>query len=779
MKKKFQILTIASLAMMAAVLTTGCSDDDDNNTPLDPSEVVEEGAEDIADGVMYRVVRADSLDQFKMPLKVLTKVDITPEKNDYYGAKIVEENGTKYVVPVQKKAQDKPLVAVRVKVSPRTNPELGRNVFLLFYNPDAVPASAKTRASTADNVYRRWIGRPMNYWQGLTPKSDKVIISYDDIITLGDTLLVETPPQVKEFCVEYSGATCEETTHAFAANVGVSWKTSRKRLLATPATPAAQQTEDGLWEAVKPSNKAKSGTLDFGVAGSFNTSNSYEYYINMYRNQLMDVALNMGRFEANDNGGIPDAALLWKLTNKDFRNAIEAVKDPNTFNTTTFYNSWGTDVITQGRFGGCYYYVYGRRENAYETSVDVDAVANFKTAYPNSSGTNGQNQWLLIFQLKNSDFVSSSASATYNYDHYYEASRAQKFELTVGGNLHTANDISTWISGFSDKSNWQLISYRVGDDDPTYSTDDFVSGQALPADGPYTYPIDQYIYNMAEGFELSLGSEALPLDKEQIAKWKKIAQKLADARVDYIASHALPLYEKPRLVIADFMMKNGDNGNQKGDPNPFIAEDPREAGKYRIYYPMMAHPQNAPIDGGYAFESSQSTYAVDPSDSKDEYWYYALASEDDCTGIVDIIFHNKNKKYYEDRGDNAQEAHPGYLINNNVVKVKYFDAGSDNAQDKITAIALVEPMKKSVDTDHIYACTGGSELKRSATQSETRKWEDWWNQEMKVSDNDYDEYWYEGGISNPHELIPVYSTKTLPIDRVNEKTICHPLKWGQ
>ena len=104
MKKKFQILTIASLAMMAAVLTTGCSDDDDNNTPLDPSEVVEEGAEDIADGVMYRVVRADSLDQFKMPLKVLTKVDITPEKNDYYGAKIVEENGTKYVVPVQKKA---------------------------------------------------------------------------------------------------------------------------------------------------------------------------------------------------------------------------------------------------------------------------------------------------------------------------------------------------------------------------------------------------------------------------------------------------------------------------------------------------------------------------------------------------------------------------------------------------------------------------------------------------------------------------------------------------
>ena len=49
--------------------------------------------------------------------------------------------------------------------------------------------------------------------------------------------------------------------------------------------------------------------------------------------------------------------------------------------------------------------------------------------------------------------------------------------------------------------------------------------------------------------------------------------------------------------------------------------------------------------------------------------------------------------------------------------------------------------------DHILASTGGSELKRRYNEKEYDSWKNWWNQEMKVSGDDYDEYWYEKTIT--------------------------------
>ena len=111
---------------------------------------------------------------------------------------------------------------------------------------------------------------------------------------------------------------------------------------------------------------------------------------------------------------------------------------------------------------------------------------------------------------------------------------------------------------------------------------------------------------------------------------------LIEAKEDYLNAHAAGMTAKPRLVVADMIMKYGDNDHKNGQPQPFVGTDPRNASRKWIYYPMMAN-KYAPVDRGYAFESSQDDYTV-AVDTKDEYWYYAMASENDCDGIVEIQF---------------------------------------------------------------------------------------------------------------------------------------------
>lgn len=214
----------------------------------------------------------------------------------------------------------------------------------------------------------------------------------------------------------------------------------------------------------------------------------------------------------------------------------------------------------------------------------------------------------------------------------------------------------------------------------------------------------------------------------------------------------------------DIMMKFGTNGHKNGEPQPFVAADPRNPTTLRIYYPMMAN-KYAPADIGYALETSQQEYIV-CEDSKDEYWYYAMALENECDGIVDVIF-GKSKDYYYKRGDHAA-ATGGLLNTKNYVLVKFFDETVNLPAEKITAVAIMEGSK-------VIASTGGSELKRSPTEGEVNAFNQFWSVRTER-----DGKWKEGGgaIIN-HAIHSAFSTQTLPIRRLNEKTVCHPLAWGE
>lgn len=780
--KKTNLFMLASLFMLAAAagLMTACSTDDD---PVDNGEVIAEIPEDVAQGALFRIIHADSLYKHKVPLAKFDDIEVTPANNEYYGAEIIEENGTKYVVPVQKKAQDKPLVCVRTKIIPKSNPDLGRNVFLVFYNPAALPQTRATDTNGKEKVYERYIGGSVHYF-GKPGATVNTIISYDQVKLFGDTLMREDNPTPKEFHVEYSGTSFEETAQSFSVNVGLSSKKTReigfnRAQIVNGAlevvTPNILSDEDEfgmmldalMGSVTRTYTVAKSRTLDFGIAGTFDTSESYEYYINMYRAQLADVHMDMGRFETDANGHIPDIQLLWTITNPAFCKAIAAVNDTSAtgFNAKDFYDRWGTDIITQARFGGGYYYIYGRKENTYEQTVDIDAMASFRKAYPNTDAMSNEHtgDWVKIFQAKNSDYVSREISATYNNSHYSEASKAQIYELSLGGNLHNASDVATWMKGFDDPANWDLLSYHVSSD-------------ITPADGsdggPYLYPIDQYIQNMAIGYFLSLeDKDRLPLDEAVANKWLAVASRLAEKRCEYIANASSYVYPRSRLVVADFFMKKSDDGHRKDDPKTLILFDEKDQ-QYRIYYPMMVNQFQTDDERnwGYALETSGSPYNVIGNDA-DHYWYYSLAYEEDCTGLTDVDFANKKPSDdYFKRGDDSYHGEMGINFSPRYTWVKYFNSKRDDPSQKITAIGLTVDGK----VDHVFSSTGGSELHPKSDSYDKAEWLEGWRQNADRSHIKHK--WNDGGwwVQN-WKFAPIMRRDTLPIRNI--KNIVHPKKW--
>ena len=778
MRKKHYFHTLLASVMLAVTvgLMTACSTED--NYAGNGGEITQ-GSEDIALGALFRVIHADSLDKHKVPLAAFDDVEVTPANNEYYGARVIEENGTKYVVPIQKKVQDKPLVCVRTKIVPKSNPNLGRNVFLVFYNPAALPKTRAVDTNGKEEVYKRYIGGSVYYF-GTPGATVNTIISYDHVKTFGDTLMREDNPTPKEFHMEYSGASFEETAHSFSVNIGLSSKKTRQKGLniaqvidgTLDIVPATIDNGTGFLNArsigvgTRAETVVKSRTLDFGISGNFDTSESYEYYINMYRAQLSDVHMNMSRFETDGNGHVPDVKLLWSITNPEFCKAIAAVRDTTAagFSATDFYDTWGTDIITQARFGGGYYYIYGRKENTYEQSVDIDAMASFRKSYPNTDAMNNGNtgDWVKIFQAKNADYVSREASATYNINHYSEASKAQTYELSLGGDLHKADDVATWMNGFDDPANWNLLSYHVGSDKtPTDGSEG----------GPYLYPIDQYIQNMAVGYYLSLEKDGLPLDEAAAKKWLAVANRLAEKRNEYIANGATNVYPRTRLVVADFMMVKSDDGHRKGDPKTLILFDEKDQ-QYRIYYPMMVNQFQTGDERnwGYALETSGSPYNTIGNDA-DHYWYYSLAYEEDCTGLVDVDFtHDKPSDDYFQRGDDSYHGEMGIWFNYKYTWVKYFNSKRDDPSQKITAIGLTVDGK----VDNVFSTTGGSELHPMSDSYDKDEWLEGWKQNADRSHIKHK--WNDGGWWTQNwKFAPILRRDTLPIRNI--KNIVHPKKW--
>lgn len=750
---KIKLLFIAAIT---AALLCQCSEDG-SEIPILP-----EGVNDIVDGKLFHFIDVDELNENLLELKTLAEVELTSD-NDSYSFENRIINGTQYVVPVINGTQEEGYQIVKLKITPKGHSEYARNLMLVFRKKQD-----DTKSEPLLSCYSEYIGKGTRCYEDIS-NTTYPVLKYEYIEQLDENYLTVNSTLNSLKMMEYSGYDYQSTMESWAFDVGASFQHTRPAkfkplsdsdldLVLDIAGGNADLLGDLLPVPEKTRNTTVlSGSFDFGMSGSLNASIAYEYYLNLYVVKKAEIALNMSRFEYSDNNPNPDLR-LFSLLSQEFAEEVCSVPSAS-FNATQFFDEWGTDVITQAVFGGYNLYIYGRSENAYEETVGFDAMAELKRTKPSTEG----HSWIDIYKNAHSDYAGTSFDVSYMNEDYSEASKSVSFTTTIGGNM-TDNDASGWLEGFnstSESDHWAIIGYRRTSEEP-------VEGATVVDSTSLLYPIETMAHNMVSAYFLNFLAEMTPQDIEAYSNAAENVNSLIEAKEQYLNDHAGQMDKtKSRLVIADIMMKYGDNGHKKGQPEPFVGTDPRNQTRKFIYYPVMAN-KHAPANSGYALETSQDEYTV-AVDKYDEYWYYALAHEDECDGIVDIIF-GKSKDYYTRRGDSSHES-SNDTNTGNYILVKFFDSAVDSPSDKITAIGWYDK-----DDKKLIANTGGSELKRNPTESEENAWKAYW--EDREERGDY--LWNEGGIDiHYHKLYPVFVRKDLPVDRFNESTVCHPLKWGE
>lgn len=756
-KKKFK--SVFSLLLLAGLTCfTACQDDEVLKGDISKEEYVPEGTKDVAGGALVHIIDEGDIANRALPLSALRKVEIEPGQSEYLQFTCEQrEDGKWYVVPQQVKALDKPFEVIPVKITPREYPEEGRTVLMVFRQ-----GSMDTKTGDAiTSVYSEVLGKSTRCYNEFGNTVGSVLL-YDRISQLGEEYLTANTTQKELSMMEFSGDSYEKTMENWSFNVGASFKKTRKKGL-TRDEKEAYLTHDQLMDILsqKPTY-VWSGSFDFGMSGSLSASEAYEYYLNLYHVKMSEVKLNMSAFEQEKK----DSTLL-ALLSPTFVNALNVEMDSNKAN--AFFDDWGTDVITQGSFGGYNIYIYGRKENVYEQSVGFDAQGKLQRSHPTTSGST----WEEIYKNAHSDYAEGHFDVAYQNENYEQASKAVSLQFSTGGDL-AINDPQKWLDGFNtdgSDSKWALISYSVSSDEKTDSI-------------CHIYPIEEIVGQIAFTYE-QLVKDRTEADSEALTTLLKNYSELLNAKDDYLNSKLAVIHPKSRLVLADIIIKSGTNGHKKGEPKPFVAQDPNDQNNYFVYYPIMAN-MNAPTNKGYAFEFSQQEYVV-ADDKDDKYIYYAMAPSDDCLGIVDAVFCQKataegfnNGRYYVARGVHADENMPGAL-DNNYLFVKYYDEGVDHdPAKKITAVAMVN----HDDNNKIIASTGGSELRMNATQTEENKFNefwsrdkwDWYTGEERVGKN-----WvfYKGGLVFHNRFFVVYTTQDLPITHFRESSVWQPKKWGE
>ncbi len=762
MKMKYLKSPVVALLLLGGLTCMVGCDDDETVGDVGIEEYVPQNTKDVAGGALVHIIDVNDEGSHALPLSVLRMVDIETAPNEYVKFNCEQrEDGKWYAVAQMEKPLDKPFEIVPVKITPREYPEKARTVLVVLRQ-----GGVKTRAGEAiTSVYSEVLGKGTRCYDQLGNTTNSVLL-YEQISQLGEEYVTANTTQKQFTMLEFSGDSYEKTMESWSFDVGASFQKTRKKGLTSEDKNALAQYTDKTTLAKQTAailqNKPTyvwSGSFDLGVSGSLSASESYEYYLNLYRVKMSEVRMNMSAFEQERK----DPTLLAMLSST-FVNALNV----DNLNTTEFFDNWGTDVITQGSFGGYNIYIYGRQENVYEYTVGFDAQGKLKRGKPSSSGST----WQDIYKNAHSDYAQGYFDVSYQNENYEKASKAVSLQFSTGGDL-AIDDPQKWLDGFNadgSDSKWALIGYNVSSDEKNDSI-------------CHLYPIEELVGQIAFTYA-QVVTDPTEADAEAVSRWLENYSELLNAKDDYLNSKQVVQRAKSRIVLADVIIKSGSNGHKNGDPVPFVDKDPNAPNNYLTYYPMMAN-SNAPCDRGYAFEPTSSDYIV-ATDYDDKYFYYALAPSDDCQGIVDAVFCQKGTaedfnggNYYVARGVNANEELTGAL-DDNYLYVKYYDEGVDHdPSKKITAIGFLN----KDDHDKIISSTGGSELRMNATQTDENRFNEFWaekNWTWYAGERKGAKWcFYEGGLVKYNQFYVVYTTQDLPIKHFREGSVWQPKKWGE
>lgn len=700
MNRKFQFLVISVFAF----LTLACSDDSDS--PKYP--VLQEGVVDVVNGYNSIIIDLDSLE--KIQLHTDRKVTLE-NNNEYINFEVIKESGKQYIKTSLKKdiSEIKPFMTkLNIKIQSYLNSrsgtyeeseaEMTKDLYVSFRRTTVAP-------DNVDVNYARAIGK------GTKPWGDMGNVTYPilDFNAIYEHIGKNENLTLKSIFFETSGERYISSLEKLGINLGLS---------------AANQ---------KKGKFVFSGSASYGINKSTSKSSYYEYYIGYYGKKMAEIRLNED-WIFNQNSM---SALLDKTVNDVLNNpGSKAYQQYSNDETGIFalLEQYGTHVITQASFGGNYTVLYGREENAYETSVGHDAGLSIGSKMP----MNGTKSWREIYLNKTaSPAVSGSVDVSKYEEERDIASKSFHIITAKGGNA--SEDMDAWDKSVTldSKDTWIPISYKLEGDSEDKSS-------LLPI------------------YELVVDTKR----KEAIKTYIE----------DFTEKHTPSTIESPMIVV-DFMMKAaGTNKRKDGMPESFIGEDPY--GQKRWYYPLMAN-KYAPSDAGYALETSSNDF-ISITEDDDHYWYYALGHVDDKVyGITDIRFAEDGADGTDGFTRRGDHCHVG-IKNNKVLEsryvyLKYAKQGTADTQ-LIKGIGL-----EDLEEEKVIASTGGTEMVYPFGSDDYSRYNKYWGKGLyKVTGT----HWYTGGYIRKCKIRPVYTLKPLDVnfsfgDGNAKGQISHPRKWGE
>lgn len=509
-----------------------------------------------------------------------------------------------------------------------------------------------------------------------------------------------------------------------------------------------QELVDNMWQEFGISvstlgftNKGATTPMNSKLfSGSFNqrfqhnqtSSNRFEYHVDVHVKPMVELHLNTGIYTSDSN---PDVFLPFLTTTasrllNDTGSDLYRKYPNNKEGIFNLYDTYGTHVLVGGVFGGSYTYIYSRKENLYydETVFAAEAELSAKSASPAGENEN----WLqTYYRVMGTHGGKIGAGGGYTKSELNEHMSEESIMIITGGNASV--DFESWDNSITDEnSNLHIVSY------------------APRGDTTRCYLIPLYYLSRNPARQNAL--------KENL---------------DIYLDERTKIDEKPKLVVADFMMRTGkdDHGEPAGQ-RVFDGPD----GKKRIYSPLVMNTKGP--DGsriGKMLDTSSHHY-LDVGDSADQLWWVALDFEDECHPIYHMRFMEKDdarKHGFEPRGQDAESGMKWDAIDNHYVSLR-FTPDNDHTQP-ITGVGIARK-GKSDDKYYVIASSPGTDMtlpysvdtqfpaywgsKEYKSKSENPPYRFGVDQENDLNEGDS---WFGRNKATNHKqwIFPVYTTKAL------------------
>lgn len=728
MIKFYQKLLIGSL-IIGGLSLTSCSDDNDLNYDSYPDLI--EGAGDITGGTNVVIVDINKIQERLFSIGTQKPVELSIENSaefpllielirDSEGFQYLKCNGLKdasfqlaapKVFDILVKAKDGSQ-SKKVKV--------------------AVRSSASSITNSDDLTYAAsYIGRGVFPWNSYGAVGSSPVLDFEAFIPY---IHAYYPQEGMAFVL--SGDRREETMEKLSTKIGLSAK-------------ATINEEVG--------KTIMSGDVSVGYNSTSHAVKNFEYYLGYYGVRQASVAADtlvvaQLRDQVDENGSSSLCAFLDTVANATLNNKNQVINGSIPYNTynnndsTSIYallDHFGPYVLMQGTFGGTYIYMYARKENAYNKSIEQDVTGSIK----GQEGKDGvPTTWLQQYQAKNSDFVKGDLDVSH-YTSEYD-SVTNNFSLRyVRGGLGVI-DVDAWEANLKDRANWTLVTYE-----------DYGNN----GNGGNLLPLYDFIVE--------------PDRKDAVKRYFN----------SYIKDHCLPEVEQT-LILADVQMVVVEGGHDEGFESYKIMRGPDN--KKRLYYPMMAGPGFPRQDQReYACETAQHFF-VDAVNTVNHYWYYSLGYHGETRGITDIIFDDKiyKDKPYEwfKRGDHDANHHISVDLHDNYVCIKP-GAEDEPVENEIKAVALIideNDTDKSNWYSRIMATSGGAEQHSPFSQNNFATYENYWSDGV-VPASDECEFFYSGTATFQNRFRIAHNKTVLPVQGKSIRStdlggnIQHPKNWDE